>query len=291
MGFFSNYNKPIQSGKFDLSMPTFVMIFMAVALYLGATALILRPPQLNGPALVIPTRRRLYLAMGWLAVLFHGAGLVNILAQPGGIDLSFFSTAALVTLMIVLLFLLAAFNKPIDKLGAAVLPLASLALVLRLAFPNQVHLLTNLSGAMQLHILVSILAYSLLNIAALQAILLALQDWHLRHKQNHWLVRSLPALQTMEALLFQMIAVGFVLLTLSLASGFLFVEDLFAQHLVHKTVLSLLSWLLFGVLLWGRWRYGWRGQTAIRWTLGGFAALVLAFFGSKLVLEIILRRV
>lgn len=94
----------------------------------------------------------------------------------------------------------------------------------------------------------------------------------------------------MESLLFQLITVGFILLSVTLISGFFFLEDLFAQHVAHKTLLSLIAWCVFGVLLWGRWRFGWRGQTAIRWTLSGFGFLVLAFFGSKLVLELILRR-
>jgi ABC-type uncharacterized transport system permease subunit len=143
---------------------------------------------------------------------------------------------------------------------------------------------------MQAHILVSLLAFSLLNIAALQALLLTCQDFQLHRKRSSWFLRSLPPLETMEALLFQMIGVGFFLLSLSLVSGFWFIEDLFAQHLAHKTVLSLLSWLVFGVLLWGRLSFGWRGRTAVRWTLAGFGVLLLAYFGSKLVLEIILRR-
>jgi ABC-type uncharacterized transport system permease subunit len=94
----------------------------------------------------------------------------------------------------------------------------------------------------------------------------------------------------MESLLFQMLGAGIVFLTISLASGFLFIEDLFAQHLVHKTVLSILAWIIFTGLLIGRSRYGWRGQTAIKWTLIGFVLLLLAYFGSKLVLELILHR-
>ena len=87
-----------------------------------------------------------------------------------------------------------------------------------------------------------------------------------------------------------MIGTGFALLTLALLSGFAFLEDMFAQHLVHKTVLSTLAWLMFGGLLIGRLRYGWRGKTAIVWTLSGFAVLILAYFGSKMVLELILQR-
>ena len=107
---------------------------------------------------------------------------------------------------------------------------------------------------------------------------------------EYGVVRSLPSLQSMETLMFQLLGAGLVLLTVSLVTGFVFLENLFAQHLAHKTILSLLAWLLFAVLLVGRSRYGWRGQTAIRWTLSGFAALMLAYFGSKLVLELILNR-
>jgi ABC-type uncharacterized transport system permease subunit len=97
-------------------------------------------------------------------------------------------------------------------------------------------------------------------------------------------------LETLERLLFQLIALGFVLLTVSLLSGLAFVDDLFAQHLVHKTTLSITAWLIFGLLLWGRWRYGWRGRKAVRLTLAGIILLLLAYFGSKLVLETILGR-
>ena len=85
-----------------------------------------------------------------------------------------------------------------------------------------------------------------------------------------------------------MLTAGFILLTLSLLTGAIFLENIFAQHLVHKTSLSLLAWIVFAILLWGRWRSGWRGRRAIRWTLGGFSVLVLAYIGSKLVLELVL---
>jgi ABC-type uncharacterized transport system permease subunit len=120
--------------------------------------------------------------------------------------------------------------------------------------------------------------------------LMTLNRYRLRHRQPGGFLRGIPPLTTMEALLFQMIGAGFVLLTITLVSGLFFLEDFFAQHLVHKVTLSFVAWGVFGVLLWGRWRFGWRGRTAIRWTLSGFAFLVLAYFGSKLVLELILQR-
>ena len=92
----------------------------------------------------------------------------------------------------------------------------------------------------------------------------------------------------MENLLFDTIVTGFICLSLSLVSGMMFLENMFAQQLAHKTVLSILAWIVFAILLLGRWQLGWRGRTAIRWTLGGFISLMLAYFGSKFVLEVLL---
>ena len=94
----------------------------------------------------------------------------------------------------------------------------------------------------------------------------------------------------LEDLLFKTIAAGFALLTISLLSGIMFINDIFAQHLVHKTILSIATWLVFGILLWGRWRYGWRGSLAVRLTLAGVGLLILSYFGSKMVLEMILGK-
>ena len=134
-------------------------------------------------------------------------------------------------------------------------------------------------------------AYSLLNIAAFLAILLALQERALRkRKLDSSLFRALPPLTLTESLLFRLIGGGFVFLTLTLVTGILFVDSLFAQHLAHKTILSIASWIVFGVLLFGRWRWGWRGNRAVHLTLIGMFVLVLAFLGSKYVLEIVLNR-
>jgi ABC-type uncharacterized transport system permease subunit len=94
----------------------------------------------------------------------------------------------------------------------------------------------------------------------------------------------------MEQVLFTTIHAGVVLLTLSVFSGLIFVDNVFAQHLVHKTVLSIIALVVFGVLLLGRWRFGWRGRKAIHWTLVGYGLLVLGYFGSRFVLEVLLQR-
>jgi ABC-type uncharacterized transport system permease subunit len=134
----------------------------------------------------------------------------------------------------------------------------------------------------------SVLAFGILSIAGVYALFVFLIDHFLRRHHLIPLLRSLPPLEVLEDLLFKLIAAGFLLLTVSLASGMMFINDIFAQHLVHKTILSILAWLAFGVLLWGRWRYGWRGSVAVRLTLAGFVLLLLSYFGSKFVLETLL---
>jgi len=184
--------------------------------------------------------------------------------------------------------MLASLQEPVENLGIPVFPAAALSIGLVLLYPSP-HLATEpRSWQLDTHILISLLAYSILGLAVVQALLLAIQDRHLHNRQPGGFIRSLPPLQTMESLMFQMIAIGFTLLTLALVTGILFLEDIFAQHLVHKTTLSIVAWVVFAILLWGRWRYGWRGRIAIRWTIGGFIFLMLAYFGSKFVLELVI---
>lgn len=135
------------------------------------------------------------------------------------------------------------------------------------------------------HIVFSILSAGLMTLAAVQAVALMVLDQMLREPGRLSQARRMPPLQTMETLLFRQIAVGFFLLSLVILSGLLFVHNLFSQHLLQKTLLTIGAWLMFGVLLWGRMRYGWRGRTAIRWTLSAYVTLIAAYFGSKLVLE------
>lgn len=235
-------------------------------------------------------RKRLYLLIGAAALILHALVLYHFIHTTQGLNLGFFNALSLVTWMIGLFVLVGAFTSPLENLTIILYPVAALCLLLQITLPSSRIVPASTPAGLQAHILLSICAYSLLGVAALQALVLALQERQLRRKHPGTIMRALPPLQVMENLLFQLITIGFFLLSLSLATGFMFLHDPFAQHLVHKTVLSLLAWLTFAVLLWGRWARGWRGQTAIRWTLGGFACLMLAYFGSKLALELILHR-
>ena len=234
-------------------------------------------------------RTPLYLA--WLGVINHSLYIGLLCALRSGFHYNFFSTASLIALIVTLLLLLAALKQPIEKLGIGLFPISAVMLLLDLFYGNNtLQPQPSHSWAMSIHILSSMIAFSLLNIAALQAILLTIQNQQLKSHPPKRFIQSLPALQTMESLLFEMIATGVIFLSMALMSGFIFIENLFAQHLVHKTVLSIIAWLLFVALLIGRYRYGWRGKRAMKWTLAGFSLLLLAYFGSKFVLELILHR-
>ncbi len=150
--------------------------------------------------------------------------------------------------------------------------------------------ITEQSAGMVVHIITSIVAFGVLGIAAVYAVFITTIDHLLRQHNFNSLIQTLPALDTLEELLIHLIKAGFVVLTLSLITGLIFVNDLFGQHLGHKTILSIMAWLVFGVLLWGHWKRGWRGRVAVRMTIAGIIILLLSYFGSKLVLEIFLER-
>lgn len=256
---------------------------LSICTYLASTLLIARDAHQN-------KRPRTPLYLAWTAVGAHILYIAVVFLQNSSFNFSFISTASLISLIVALLLLMATITKPVEKLGIIIFPIAAIMLALELNLPEKPHLLHTHTWQMSVHILTSIIAFSLLNIAALQAVLLAIQDQQLKSHPPKRFIQSLPSLQTMESLLFQMLGTGLFFLTISLVSGFIFIEDLFVQHLVHKTVLSIAAWIIFSSLLAGRMRYGWRGQTAIRWTLIGFVLLLLAYFGSKLVLELILKK-
>jgi ABC-type uncharacterized transport system permease subunit len=261
---------------------------VAVVLYLAAAGVIaLRLFRRARPRL---PPRNLALGLGLAGLLLHTWLVYDSIFSRPGLNLAFFNALALTSWTVVVLLLASSMTKPVENLGIILLPVAALTLLLEASFPTVDFMRPALGWDIKIHVLLSMLAYSLLTLASVQAILLAIQDHHLHSRQPAGFTRALPPLQTMESLLFEMIGAGFVLLTLALVSGFIFLEDMFDQHLVHKTVLSTLGWVVFGGLLVGRFRYGWRGRTAIIWTLSGFVILILAYFGSKAVLELILQR-
>lgn len=198
---------------------------------------------------------------------------------------------SLCALVIVALLLFAAVTpNRLFAAGLIALPLATLMLLAEWAFDAPGNILKDVTPGIGVHVVSSVMAFGFLALAGVYAVFVAVIDHFLRQHQLNRFVRALPALDVLESLLFTLVKLGFLLLTVSLTTGFLFINDLFAQHLAHKTVLSILAWVVFGVLLWGRRFRGWRGRTAVRMTIGGVLLLMLAYFGSKLVLEVLLQK-
>jgi ABC-type uncharacterized transport system permease subunit len=143
-----------------------------------------------------------------------------------------------------------------------------------------------------LHFAIAMLAYSLFIVATVHSLVMLAEEKWLHRGILPPFLRSLPPLLEMEALLFRILLAAFVLLTLTVVSGVFFSEQLFGKPLTftHKTVFAILSWFIFGALLLGHFVRGWRGRTAVYWTLAGFTMLLLAYVGSKVALELILKR-
>lgn len=233
------------------------------------------------------TRSQVFL-FGFLAVLAHAISAYGVIRHIDGFHFGLFEISTLITLSISLLVLISSLRKPLEILFLGLFPLAIVSimasLVIRSEYPP-----TSMSLVLASHVLISILAYSFITIAALQAGFLAYQNYQLKHGHTGGLIRKLPSLQDMEAFLFELLWVGQVLLTLTIATAFLFFDNIWGiDGVIHKTVFSILAWMVFAVLLWGRHQLGWRGQTAIRGTLGGFAMLIIGFYGVKFALEYII---
>ena len=236
------------------------------------------------------------MAIGWL---MHGAALWADVIASGSLRLGFAVMLSATLWVSVAAYWLENRNFALDGLRVLMLPCAAVAVILPVLFPGNVVPLIGKSALFPWHIAVAILAYSTLTIAAFHAVLMVLQESKLHTRpsasQSGWFAAAidrLPALLTMGKLLFRLIGFGFILLTLTVLSGVIFSEELFGKAFKwdHKTIFTMLSWALFGLLLAGRkWR-GWRGKTALSFTLTGFATLLLAYVGSRFVLEVVLHR-
>ncbi|MEH6636745.1 MAG: cytochrome c biogenesis protein CcsA [Halioglobus sp.] len=266
-------------------MPVNILAPIAALLYLAATGLQLlhisqRHQQID--------RGVIALSLG--ALLLHGFIAWDGIIGETGVSLGFYKVSALLFLVINIACITSLARRPLQNLLVVLFPLSALAVLVSTFAPATAPVVSNFSGGILLHISSSILAYSVLTLAAFQSALLAVQDHQLKHRHTRGIIQILPPLQLMESMLFELLWIGVILLSIAIASGFVFIDDIFAQSLVHKTVLTIIAWLLFSVLLWGHYQLGWRSRTAVRLTLAGFALLMLAFFGSKLVLELVLQR-
>lgn len=258
---------------------------IAIVLYLVSTGI-----QFQSLSKEIPRVKSIVSVLASMAVLCHGVTVYMDLYGAAGINLSIYSMLSLMAVSVAAIILVSNFRRPLANLFIAIFPLAAISLVIELFVQGPAHPRPDITPGILSHIALSVIAYSLLTIAALQAGLLSFGDYEMKHR-NLGVLQRLPPLQTMEALLFETLWVGLTFLTLSITSGFIFLEDVGGPGLIHHTVITLAAWMVFAVLLWGRHSLGWRGPIASRWTLTGFVLLAVGYFGSKLVLEIILTPV
>ncbi len=235
-----------------------------------------------------------------LGFILHGLLLHVTIFPPNAMFFGFAQALSAMFWVGVGIYWVESFFYSLEGMQRFVLPLAAVTALLPLLFPGARVLPYAANPLFKLHFMVANMAYGLLAIVALHAVLMLLLERRLHAPlanssslvaKFNWL-DTLPPLLTLEKLLFRLIVAGFVLLTLTLGSGILFSEYLSDRALKfdHKTVFALLSWLMFGAVLVGRRCYGWRGRSALRWVLTAFAALLLAYIGSRFVLEVLLHR-
>ena len=225
-----------------------------------------------------------------LALLAHGALIYQSMLGQGDIRLGFGNSLSTILWLTALAYWLASQGAPLARLQSWVSGLAAVS-VLVMAFFTASHVIPDSQAlALRMHLVVSFLAYGLLAVAALHAVLMTMLEKQLH--RGALMQDGAPPLLTLEAMLFRTIGAGFVLLTLAVFSGVFFSEELFGTPLQfsHKTMFAILSWLVFGGLLAGRHFRGWRGRTALVWTVTGFTLLLLAYLGTQFVMEVLLGR-
>ncbi|MEO1956366.1 MAG: cytochrome c biogenesis protein CcsA [Methylophilaceae bacterium] len=268
--------------------------YLAVAfIYLTVSFDFWRSAKLKLNTSAAKSSLKLHTAMIALGLILHGSLLYRDIFAAGGFNLGLFYALSATLWLTALIYWLANIKHQLHSLQAFVLPPAALFVLLSaIDIQSYVPPAENTSALFIAHVAIAILAYSLFTFAALHALLMAIVERSLHNKPTLIKLPSFPPLMVMESLLFEVISIGFILLTLTVFSGMLFSEEIFGKPLqfTHKVVFSIASWCIYAWLLYGRFRHGWRGKTAIRWTLFGFALLLLAYVGSHFVLQILMNR-
>lgn len=226
------------------------------------------------------------------AIAVQGGALFFAVFDHGEMRFSFSLALATMCWLAAAAYWIENLRVRLESLQPLILGIAGISSTLPALFPKT-HLLTHASSTgFRMHFLAAMLAYSLFALSALHAALLNFAEKQLHQRHVSRGLNALPPILALEDLLFRMILAGFVLLSVAVGSGVFFSEAIYGRPLTfdHKTVFALISWAIFAALLLGRWRLGWRGRRAQRWLLTGFFALILAYIGSRFVLEAILQR-
>jgi ABC-type uncharacterized transport system permease subunit len=235
----------------------------------------------------LPSRATLAITLA--ALTCHGIASYSLLNSGSGLDLSVVPVSTLVAFIIVAVVAIANVRLPVENLYLFLFPISIVVLLAANLTEPGGEPITTLSSNLIFHILLSLAAYSVLMMTACQSIFLAMQEHRLKHP-GETTFTILPPLETMERLHLVMLWVGLSLLSVSILSGFLFLEDIFARQVLHHVVLTSGAWLIYVIFLCGHYLYGWRGMTAVKWSLSGFTLLLLGYLGSKFVLEYLLNK-
>ena len=222
-------------------------------------------------------------------VVIHGDALFTLVLPKYGFDLTAGNAASMIGLELAIIGLIAAIEPTLRGMSGGLIFLAALTVVLMGPSGDAAGGVA-LTWQVRAHVLIALLSYGLLTVGAIVALFALVQERRLQAAKLSPVNQLFAPLETTEKLLFGVAGAGFAGLTLAIASGSSFVTDLVEQHLAHKFGLSLLAWLVFGILLAGRHFRGWRGKRAVRLYLGGFVVLCLAYFGNRFILEELLHR-
>ena len=268
-----------------------ILLYLLVpAAYIAAAVLEWR--RLARPSAAQPAARRVAAGLAGAALAGHATLVVGTAYTGDGLDVSLANALSVVAGLTALIAWVGNRSGALPLVAAVALPVAAIAVPLPALFPNPHRFSLVDEPWAALHISIALVGYALLIVAALQALLLMGLERRLHRAVPDPVAEALPPMLTLERFLFRLVGIGYALLTLTLLSGAVFSEELFGKPLQfkHKIVFSVLGWLVFGALLLGRYRYGWRGRAALKWIVVGTALLVLAYAGSKFVLEVILGR-
>ena len=256
---------------------------ISLFLYLVSFGMLLREikqQQIPSKALVV--------SLVSACLLTHAVGIELLAHNSESIDIHIFKMFSLIVWITLFIVFLTAFFSPVQSLYVFLLPIAAGSVAVSLLPHKETPLATDLGVGLIFHIIFSIVAYCLIGIATFQALLWSWQNQRVKQHKMIGAMKLLPPLQTMEQLMFTVLWVGEILLLAGITLGFAFVDQIFEQQLIHKTVLSLLACLIFAIILWGRVVNGWRGALAVKWILGGYSLLMLSYFGTKVVIELLL---
>jgi len=272
-------------------MSSILLHLIASLAYLALAAFLWKGLQ-RGPDAPVEQSTRVARVLIAVPLLIHAILLSRSMVHSDGLHLGVGNAVSLIIALTVLIYWIASFFHRLEGLTAMVLPAAAILSWLPMITPSTQPLANTGLFVFKAHLLIAMLAYSLFTIASLHVLLMAIVEKQLHSHHVPRFIQTLPPLLSMESVLFKIIGSGFVFLTLTLATGVLFSEELFGKPLsfTHKTVFGFISWFIFGALLLGRALYGWRGRVAVRWTLAGLMAPVLAYIGSRFVIEVILHR-